>query len=829
MLDCMTTRKRAALLASAAFTTMALACSIPAMAQDAAGSETAAVSATQADDNVIMVTAQLREQDLQDVPLAITAITGDMLEARNQTNLSEISAQTPNLILQENPSGRGVAMRAYIRGIGQYDQVPAVEPGVGIYLDEVYFGTITASALDLVDIERVEVLRGPQGTLAGMNSLGGAIKIFSRMPKGDGGYVEATLGTLGRLDVKASADFTIVPDAVYARVTGMTRNEDGHVDMLDYACLNPNDPDVQSGAIPNLATGTSCKVGELGNTDMYGLRGTVRIAPVGSPLEITIIGDYSKDRSSTQGSVLIASGERTGRDGLSLPYQGAAFDDRFVPYGEYRRADSVINDPYVSYANFYDPGYSFEPADAAGNPGKPNGPYLTPNASFVEGWGVSGTIDYELSDNLALKSITAYRTYDSLSGMDNDNSPIVYLAGHYIQNHEQFSQELRLSGSAFDGAVDYTLGGIYYDGETFAWNKNHTLFVSGDLNTPTATFIGINTATLTSYAGFANVAWRLSDALTLEGGIRATRVEKEFTFDYLNFDAKSVYLPQAVIDGSAGDYSDTVLDYRAVVSYEFTPDLMVYAQFATGFKGGGIAPRPYTVSQILPFGPEKLKSYEVGFKGDLFDRRLRLNGAAFYMDYIGYQGRPNLCVDANGDPLPEDDGGVYGLCGQYLNLADAKVKGFEVEAFLEPIDGLNIDASLSLTDFKFREPNYENREIVAGARLPEVGRWRWSIGAQYEINLGMAGTLTPRIDVHYTPGFCGERNFVCDPIGMTDSYTLANARLTFRTYDEDWSVSLEATNLFDKLYYINRFSNAWYTSAQIGRPAEYAVTVRRNF
>jgi len=211
----------------------------------------------------IIVTAQLREQNIQDIPLSITAVTGALLEERSQTTLTDITAQMPNLLLQRNPAGQGNSVRVFIRGVGQSDQSPSVEPGVGTYIDDIYYGTVLASAFDLTDLDRIEVLRGPQGTLAGMNTLGGAIKLYSRKPEGEGGYVEVSIGNFGRRDVKASADFTIVPDAVYARITGVTRNRDGHVTRYDYACLNPTDPDVIEGALPRLASTGDCKLAEL--------------------------------------------------------------------------------------------------------------------------------------------------------------------------------------------------------------------------------------------------------------------------------------------------------------------------------------------------------------------------------------------------------------------------------------------------------------------------------------------------------------------------------------------------------------------------------------
>ncbi len=795
---------------------------------------------------VIVVTAQLREQSLQDIPLSVSAVTGEMLEARSQTNLAEISDQTPNLILQPNPAGQGNSMRAFIRGVGQSDQSPSVEPGVGIYVDDIYFGTVTASAFDLTDLERVEVLRGPQGTLAGQNSLGGAIKLYSRKPEGEGGFVEATAGSFNRWDIKASADFTVVPDAVFARVTGVTRNRDGYVTRYDYACLNPDDPEVQSGAIPRLAAvGDDCKLGTLGNQQMYAVRGSLRIAPSGSPLEINLSGDYTKDTSETQASVLIASAESANagsaspsdRSGLSIPYQGVAYDDRFVPYGQYRRSGSVLNDPYASYANFYDPGVMYSAADAGSGPpssitpGDPLGPFIAPSASQVDGWGVSGTIDYELSPDLALKSITGYRKYESQSGSDNDNSPVVFIQDSTKFYHHQFSQELRLAGNLADDTLHFVVGGFYYNAATRYEGRIHTPFSSfcpGD--TPCFSFINDDTADLTTYAGFANVAWDITDAFTLEGGIRVTHEKKEYLYKRLNPDGLGEYLPLSnplnPLTGQVGLYEETLTDYRLAASYKVAEDVLLYAQFATGFKGGGVAPRPYSFYQIRPFGAEKLKNYEVGMKGDFFDRRLRVNAALFYMDYSDYQGVPQVCVDSNGDELPDDKGGVPGQCGQYLNVGDAEVKGFELEASLEPVDGLRFDGSMSLTDFEFTSSNFATTSVAVGSERPGIGEFKWSAGVQYEAEIEGFGSLSPRVDVVYTPGYCG--NFACDPNVNVDSYTLVNARLTYRSPERDWSVALEGKNLLDKYYFINKFSS-YYVTGQPGRPREVALTVRKNF
>ena len=807
---------------------VALAASVasPVYAQEVPAAEEAAAE----DDHVadIVVTAQFREQNLQQTPLAITAVNAAMLEARSQTRISDITAQAPNVLLQPNPAGQGNSMRAFIRGVGQSDQSPSVEPGVGIYVDDIYFATVTGSIFDLLDLDRVEILRGPQGTLSGMNSVGGSVKLFSRKPTGEGGFVEGTYGSFDRIDIRASADFTIIPEKVFARISGVSRHRDGYIKRLDYACVHPNDPYVISGAIPRMNGGSDCKIGTLGNQSMNALRGSLRLIP-SDKLEINLQADWTQDNSETQASTLLNAGEIT--RGASLIYQGVPYDNRFTPYGP-NRGDTVINNPYVSYANFTDPGVTYIPINTAGAPGTPNGVFVAEPASKLNSWGASGTVDLELTDGLALKSITGYRHYTSRSSSDNDNSPVAILQNVSLFTHKQFSQELRLNGEAIDGRLNYTLGGIYFYQKTIYETREDDPFLAGIYGTlakPTFHFIQRDPTVMKNKAGFAQLSFDATEKLNLTAGIRVTHESKDYTFYRLNTDGKTPFLilsnPANPLNGRTGNYTGTNVDYRANISYKWTPDVMTYFQFATGFKGGGISPRPYFPEQIRGFGPERLKSYEIGLKSQVFDRRLRFNAAAFYMDYTDYQATPNVCVGDDGNALPLPFG-TPGLCGQYLNVADAKVQGLEGEIQAEPIDGLTIDGSISYLDFKFGEPFIATNEVVKGSSRPGIGDFKWSLGAQYEIPLGFGGTVTPRVDVFYTPGYCG--NLACNPLSTVSSYTLANARLTYRSEDKDWSVSLEVTNLTDKIYYLNKLVTV-YASGQPGRPREWALTVRRTF
>jgi iron complex outermembrane receptor protein len=776
----------------------------------------------------VVVTAQFREQNLQQTPIAITAITGDMLEARSQTRIADVTAQAPNVLLQVNPAGGGNSMRAYIRGVGQGDQSPAVDPGVGIYVDDIYFASITGSVFELLDLERVEILRGPQGTLSGMNSLGGSVKLFSRKPDGEGGYVEATVGDFNRRDVRASGDFTLVQDKLYARVSGLSRQREGYVTRLDYACVHPDDPYVVSGAIPRTNSGPDCKIGTLGGISVGAVRGALRWIATDN-VEVNIIGDATSDKSETQPSVLREAGEFA--PGLSLSYQGVPYDNRFVPWGP-NRGDTVINNPYVTYANFVNPAVTYTPVDPQGTPGPSNGVFNVKPANELEGWGFSATVDWKLSDVYSLKFISGYREYTTLSGQDNDGSPVAILASLTNFTHDQVSQEIRFNGAAFGPLLEYTVGAIYFDQRTTYASREYDPFIPqgpDPANFPIFDFIQKDTTNNETQAVFAHSIWHLTDKLNLSAGVRYTKQDKDYTFYRFNVDGVTPYQPLSnpanPLNGRTGRFVGSHTDYRVNIDYQWTPDVMTYIQFATGFKGGGISPRPYFPEQIRGFGPEELEAYEFGFKTRWFNRRLQANGAVFYNDYLGYQAMPTQCVDENGQILPGAPG-TENLCGQYLNVADARVKGAELELEIFPMDGLMIDAAYSYLDFVFGTPYIQTSSVIAGRSAPGLGKNKWSIGAQYEWSFANGSSITPRFDLTSMPGYCGDLN--CTPRSRNEGYELVNARITYRSPDRDWNIALEVTNLTDEVYDLNKL-NTSYASSQVGPPRMWAISLRKTF
>jgi len=825
----------------------------------------------------IVVTAQFRQQNLQDTPIAITAVNAAMLESRSQTDISQVANQAPSVTLKPQGAAFGPSLGANIRGVGQFDFNPALEPGVGFYVDDVYYATLTGSILDLLDLDRVELLRGPQGTLAGRNSIGGAVKLYSKKPEGTNtGTIQAAYGSRNRLDLRASADFNLT-EGIDVRLAGVAKKQEGYVDRLDFGCVYPaggsatfTRPYTINGAsgtfqvnpvggVPAKTNRPDCVIAKEGEVGYIAARGQLRFRP-SDTVDINIIGDYTNDDRTAAGSVLLQRSYPNGEVAsprFPLPLIAAAGSSPAQNYatasaqrdinpfaiGNTANANLLSYDnrficgPYCNFAS-YD-----MPADTAiGQNGQPilvNGQPLKYLASsgdgrvHFEGWGVSGQLEWEISDNVQLFSVTAFRKYTSNFSNDNDVSPMAHSLGYGPLTFRFFSQETRINGSIGD-QIEYTIGGYYSDQRSV-----YTSFQ--DLRSSGLQFQQSDPVDADSKALFAHLAWNPIEPLTLTGGIRYTKESK--TYKYIRErpynDASSLTAAAVLpLNGTIGKYSGDRFDYRLNAQYAFTDDVMGYAQFSTGFKGGGVNPRPFFVQQALPFGPETLQSYEVGLKTDLFDRKLRFNIAAFLSKYKGIQLSLGNCTAITG-------AGFGAPCALPVNAGDADIKGIEIETTFRPVDGMTIDTALSYLDFEYKRFGSftSGTTTVAvggptnlagpqfGDYAPYTPEWKWSIGAQYEIDLGNSGSLTPRIDGSYqSKVYTVSANRSSNRI---DGYGTANARLTWRNKDRDLDVSFEVTNLFDEYYLLTLYDQTvggqGYANAQPGRPREWAVSVKKKF
>jgi iron complex outermembrane receptor protein len=803
------------------------------------------------DTGEIVVTAQFRETKLQQTPLAISAITGQQITARGETNVTQLAATVPNTVISPLGAGWGSTLAAFIRGVGLGDNILSFEPGVPIYVDGVYNGRPQAAIFDLLDLDRVEVVRGPQGTLFGKNAIGGAVSLIAKKPTGtDTGYIEAGYGSFNRVNVRAAADWSIVPDKLFARLAVSSKNADGYMDLLDYVCVHG------AGSLGNIQpaagnkNGGSCVTDHLGSEGVNAGRLSVRWIAA-HDFELNLIADYTRQRqeSPTDKYTYIASPQNfpgpLGIDGVlpqfwvNTPQQafgaGVLYDSRFV-----------TKDPYTSYGRF-----GTSPIDGR----------FVPNENNLDHWGVSGTTDWDAAPMFHVKTITAYRRWRNEFGR-TDASPLGNSPTFDDTRHNQFTEEVQLTGTV--QRLDYAFGGFYYHaydrntGFDALWPTPPGLppLPAGAFQGPLPFLNGLGLydhdlddhQTTNDYAFFAHGVYHITDQLSLTAGVRYTSDSKHAVVGVTNRYT------------NVGDFTEPV-DVHATrwnpmveLSYQVTPDFMAYALYSTGFRGGGFSPRPANALQPVPFGPEDVTSYEIGFKSEWLDHKVRLNADGFYMLDNGQQ---NFRVDT-------DASGATWF--HELNAGNSINDGFEIELAARPIQGLQIDSSLGYLHYRLKDDaqsaetgictHFTDGSLCPQTRAP---KWTFSAGVQYAIDLGMYGTLTPRMDaqiisrVYYIPmvGDCTmpmgsvacpfdkaklvstDASGVAGGLDYQPGYTLLNAHLTWDSPDHKWSTTLQVSNLTDKVYFYGKLALAVNSlgreQGNIAPPRQWLVTVRRNF
>jgi iron complex outermembrane receptor protein len=806
----------------------------------------------------IIVTSEFRAASVQDTPIAITAVNAEMLEARSQTNLYQITAQAPNVSLRPAGTSFGSALVAYIRGIGQTDFNPSVEPGIGVYVDDVYYSTITGNLLDLLDLDRVEVLRGPQGTLAGRNAIGGALKLFTRKPDGrDDVNVSLTKGEFDRTDVKGSAGFTINPDKLFIRVAGVARSMDGYITRLDYACQNHLPPAGTPGGLPTYIQAAGCKLGTEGGQSYASGRFSMRWEP-SDKFTVDVTASVTNDNSEAQPNVLVAASSHAGSN-IPIMFQGfgppvpnptfdpvnsstivpiyydnnhngsfeagidVPFDSRFVTGGKYINYSTYVNDGKSTPSPLFQGGNANRDITVF----KPD--VLTP-VNTLHSWDTAVNLNWKLGDAWSFLSVSSYRTYNNSFTEDSDGSPLAAQQLLQVLNHDQWTQELRLSGNLKH--FDLTFGLFYLDQKTNEDARVDLPYVGFD-------FIhGPDFVPATNKAAYGNAAIHLTQKLDLSLGLRYSEDTKDYTFHRHNPDG-TLPLPCTTVlfweagdpanpnpsncgvfglDGLSSHFSSNHTDYRAVLSDNLNDNVMVYGQLSTGYKAGGVNARPFFPSQLHAFKPETLDSYEFGLK-TTFHRTLRLNTAIFYNDYKDIQLALTNCYWA--PPAQQTP------CASQDNAGSAHVQGFEVEAEYNP-GRFSLDASYSLLDFTYDKVS---GDVTLDMISPWTPKNKASVGLQYEFGLGKHGSITPRLDVNYTDQVYASA--VNAPTNLIDAYTLENLRVTWRSENDSWRVALEGTNIGDKYYYLTLFdlsrNAAGYIAGQPGRPQEWAITFTRSF
>jgi len=740
----------------------------------------------------IFVTAQFRETLLQLTPVSITAVTADMIEAKGITDIPEIAAAAPNISLRRANAAFGDTLQAYIRGIGQYDYNYAFEPGVGIYIDDVYHATAFGSVVELFDLERVEVLRGPQGTLFGKNSIGGAIRMISRKPEGDrSGHIEFAYGRFNSVLLRGAYDMPLIQDVLALRLSVLSDSKDGYQDLIDFRCDRPE----LAGSIPSFDSRTpksNCKVGSYGGKNVQGVRGQLRWRPA-ERWDVNLSFDYVDDDSEAAANKLLAIGDGasfntepdtiTGLPPLiaflwnpneNIPNFSVPFDARFLdPH------------PYRTYGTYKDPLRGID----------------TTRKSLVESWGVSATVDFQIADDFAFKSITAYREYDGEFGHDPDQSPLAAQSIHNFLGNEQFSQEFRFSGSGLQNRLFYTLGAFYMDSESTLRGLVLLPIIPGAYQGALG-FMQDDLIKTKNKSAFVDATFDLIEGVQIFGGLRYTDENKKYFFDHT---------PSLTITDPGGKPFDRT-DYRLGLRWRATDQVMLYLSTSTGFRTGGVNPRPFSDSQFIPYGPEEVTSYEFGAKLDLADQRVTLNTAVFYTDFDA-RIQTQQTIDADGNPLTAP-----------TNLGTGKIKGFEVELEARPVENLRINAQAGHAKFSSSD------EAFVGERVIGTPDWTANAGIQYDIPLGAVGMLSPRLDYTYQSRIDYANDN--DPVAATGARGLFNASLSWRG-ESGWRVALHVFNLADKRYYVQKFTLLPFglgtLEGQPGAPREWRISLRREF
>jgi iron complex outermembrane receptor protein len=772
----------------------------------------------------VVITAERRDEQLQTTPISITAFSAQALEERNLVNISDVGAYVPSTVLAPLGAGWGATMAAFIRGVGLGDNILSFEPGVPIYIDDVYIGRPQGAMLDLLDLERVEVLRGPQGTLFGKNAEGGTIRMISVKPQGnDSGYAELTVGNFNRLDARAMADVSLVPDFLNARFSFASRTADGYFKTLDYVCVNGAG---SLGSMPAaIAPGSNCQTATEGNENTQSGRAAFRFL-LSEAAEFNLIYDVTHQaQEGPADKYTVIDGAFPGAfpnelwGNLTYGALGVATAGPAAYLGKPIGYDSrfLTNSIYTSYSNYGTDAISGRDV---------------PNINDLDHWGVTGTLDWKLADSVNLKSVTAYRKFENEYGRDSDGSPLTENATYDDARHQQFTEEITLTGKV--ARLDWATGAFYYTANDS--DRGYDVLYPCTVADPAVCIHEQDqyvSQVTENWAVFAHGVYQATDALSLTGGGRYTSDRKDATVWITNFDPTVTSTAGNVV-GQYVPTSATHFDYDLAANYQWTHDFMTYVRYSTGFKGGGFSPRPSDALQTVPFKPEYLRTAELGEKSEFWEHRVRFNADFYYSKYLDQQTFSQQ-LDADGVNWFRE-----------VNAGTARIWGLEGELQAEPVDNLRFDASFGYLNY-WLESNGGNALLLSGNQCggetcysPRTPKLTAALGGQYTLPLA-GGQLTPRLDMTYQSTIYFNSNNGCllpyTPLGcgQTDEqggYTLLNGRISWESASKKWVTSLWGRNLTDKEYFYGKLSLITFFGRESGNPApprEYGLTFQRKF
>nr|WP_315382730.1 TonB-dependent receptor [uncultured Sphingomonas sp.] len=750
----------------------------------------------------IVVTARRRAESLQDTPVAITALNAETLAARQIQQTQDLERVTPSL--QFKPagqlSGNSASAVVFIRGVGQVDPTAAVDPGVGIYLDEVYLGRAVGGAIDFGDIDGVEVLRGPQGTLFGRNTIGGAILVRTKQPELGvwGGRARVRVGEYNLREGFAALNIPLA-STLAARVSGGYRKRDGYVIR----------------AVDGL---------DLGNEDGYSFNGALKWQP-SSDFDLYLRGDYSKRKE--HGAPFVFAGINEQAPVAAIASVGAGCPGATIPYAPLTAGDPRFGAPNVPMVA--DP--------RCANDLQAKGPFVNggtaPVLSNSEVWGFGATANIRLSHVAAVKLISAYRNTSSRGIRDGDNTPLTLITTDVGAESGQFSQEVQLQLDW--GKVSAILGGYYFNEVT---DERATVFLAYPPSPPVIRSIlaggpgsrdlQVSRLKTDSLAGFGEISVKPAEGLELTGGLRYTTDRKTFLGTVFNLFPSTQPDPDPLPTKAVPEGGPLFLYHRpfaksfsaltgsASVQYRWSNAISTYASYARSFKSGGFNTR-YNAAPAgnvpVPFDEEDVTSYEVGIKTNI--GRLRFNLAAFQADYDNIQ----LIFRQGVVPL-------------LFNAGKARIRGVEAEANLRTAFGLSIDGGVSVLDDKIRSitpvPG-ATATVTPNDDLPLTPSLQANLALGYDIALGNGMTLTPRVDGSYT----SKITFITGSIPLIeeDGYFVGNGSVTLKLNDR-YEVSAGVNNILDSRYLIQgnaSLATLGYAERMYARPRNWYLQLSGRF
>jgi iron complex outermembrane receptor protein len=588
----------------------------------------------------VVVTAQKRAENLQDIPIAVTAFTATDIERQGFTNIAQMAEFTPNVIFDTTTSISGLSSGAavFIRGIGQIDFGLTTDPGVGTYVDGVYMSRSVGGVLDTLDVERVEILRGPQGTLFGRNTIGGALNVTTQQPGRDfEGVAEFTVGEFDRIDVRGAVNLPL-GDTLALRLSASSKQRDGYVERV--------------------------LVGdELGDENRQSYRAALSWTP-GRRFKAYATADYSRIDENSAASVLAGITQAPNvvvYNTFDAPGNNVPGFGNGIPYD----ARFITSDPDRTYAD-------------------------GPTGTNLDVGGAALTLTYSF-DALEVKSISAWRRTKGEFYRDPDNSPLVIThTSNPEYDHEQITQEFTFTGEAGD-RLEYVAGLFYLTEEG-----------TDNVYVPLAPSLGeiTNLADIDndSIAGYGQATWKITDLWRLTGGLRYTEDDKSFTpYQRILFGpagpAPGVSVPLVPDETVDATFEQTT----GRVAVEFVPgdSTLYYASFTQGFKSGGFNFR-YVVprAEALAFDPETVDSYEAGFKWQGAGDRVRVNASVFFMDYQDIQVQ---VFEVGGGPLTQN-AGTAEIRGAELEIAALPTPQLQLSLGLGYTDAEYTDLNPPTTD-----------------------------------------------------------------------------------------------------------------------------------